>query len=102
MLNLPQRPGERPMTNYGLPHEQLSQNTPADVYVKLKDQAFEFEFVERLQHSIRPLFHPSQWLFSKPGAGLGTDLDHLEQAFVETWGKNMRVNIRFRFYRSKK
>ena len=47
MLNLPQRQGDRPMTNYGLPHEQLSQNTPADVYAKLKDQAYDFEFVER-------------------------------------------------------
>ncbi len=33
MLNLPQRQGEPPKTHFGLPHEQLSQNPPADIGV---------------------------------------------------------------------
>ncbi len=47
MPDLPQRTGERPKTNYGLPHEQLDQNPPADIYGQLKGQAFDFPFVER-------------------------------------------------------
>ncbi len=47
MISLPQRRGERPETHYGLPHEQLSQNAPPDMYQRLKGQAWGFEFVER-------------------------------------------------------
>ena len=42
MLSLPPRHGPKPKTNYGLPHEQLDQNPPADVYDRLKAQAFRF------------------------------------------------------------
>ena len=47
MITLPQRQGERPETHYGLPHEQLSQNAPPEMYERLKGQAWGFEFVER-------------------------------------------------------
>ena len=47
MVTLPQRQGKKPKTNYGLPHQQLDQIPPPEVYAKLKDQAFDFEFVER-------------------------------------------------------
>jgi len=67
MLNLPQRQGDRPMTNYGLPHEQLSQNTPADVYAKLKDQAYDFEFVERRPSIISVPGAEGLWLLEEGG-----------------------------------
>ena len=47
MPDIPLRKGERPRTNYGLPHEQLDQNPPSDIYQKLKQQAFDFPLVER-------------------------------------------------------
>jgi len=47
MLTLPTRSGDKPKTNYGLPHEQLDQNPPSEIYLALKDRAFDFPFVER-------------------------------------------------------
>ena len=47
MLDLPWRKGDRPKTHYGQPHQQLSQNAPADIYARLKDQAFDFPYVDR-------------------------------------------------------
>jgi hypothetical protein len=44
MSTLPRRKGDAPKTNYGLPHQQLDQNPPADVYERLKGQAFDFPF----------------------------------------------------------
>jgi hypothetical protein len=67
MLNLPQRQGDRPMTNYGLPHEQLSQNPSADIYAKLKDQAFDFEFVERRPSIISVPGAEALWLHDEGG-----------------------------------
>ena len=62
MPDLPARAGERPQTHYGLPHEQTSQNPPADVYQKLKDQAFDFPFVERRPSMISVPGTEALWL----------------------------------------
>ena len=35
MPTLPWRQGEKPKTNYGLPHQQLDQNPPVDIYGRL-------------------------------------------------------------------
>ena len=47
MLKLPQRSGEKPKTSPDQPHEQLDQNPPAEIYAKLKEQAFALPRVER-------------------------------------------------------
>jgi len=47
MLKLPQRSGEKPKTSPDQPHEQLDQNPPAEIYAKLKEQAFALPHVER-------------------------------------------------------
>ncbi len=67
MLNLPRRQGEPPMTDRGLPHEQLSQNPPANIYARLKDQAFDFEFVERRPSIISVPGAEGLWLLEEGG-----------------------------------
>ncbi len=67
MPDLPQRTGERPKTNYGLPHEQLDQNPPADIYEQLKGQAFDFPFVERRPSIISVPGAEALWLLEEGG-----------------------------------
>ncbi len=67
MPDLPQRTGERPKTNYGLPHEQLDQNPPADIYEQLKGQAFDFPFVERRPSIISVPGAEALWLLEEAG-----------------------------------
>lgn len=47
MLKLPQHSGEKPKTSPDQPHDQLDQNPPAEIYAKLKEQAFALPQVER-------------------------------------------------------
>ena len=67
MPAIPQRSGERPKTNYGLPHEQLDQNPPANIYKRLKDQAFDFPFVERRPSIISVPGAEALWLLEDGG-----------------------------------
>ena len=67
MSDLPIRAGERPKTNYGLPHEQLDQNPPANIYHKLKNQAFDFPFVERRPSIISVPGAEALWLLEDGG-----------------------------------
>ncbi len=67
MPDLPQRNGERPKTNYDLPHEQLDQNPPADIYEQLKGQAFDFPFVERRPSIISVPGAEALWLLEEGG-----------------------------------
>ena len=67
MSDLPRRAGERPKTNYGLPHEQLDQNPPADIYQRLKGQAFDFPFVERRPSVISVPGAEALWLLEEGG-----------------------------------
>ena len=67
MLTLPQRRGTKPKTNYGLPHQQLDQNPPADIYANLKDRAFDFEFVERRPSIISVPGAEALWLLEEGG-----------------------------------
>ena len=67
MPTLPWRQGEKPKTNYGLPHEQLDQNPPAEIYARLKDQAFDFEFVERRPSVISVPGAEALWLLDEGG-----------------------------------
>lgn len=67
MLSLPQRTGEKPKTHYGLPHSQLDQNPPADVYARLKDRAFDFPFVERRPSIISVPGAEALWLLEEGG-----------------------------------
>ena len=53
MRSLPWRQGEKPKTNYGLPHEQLDQNPPPDIYAKLKDRAYDLRGEELKGQEIR-------------------------------------------------
>lgn len=57
MLHLPQRTGPRPETSDGIPHRQLDQNPPADLYHRL---------MERFVRTPRTTHGPS--LISVPGA----------------------------------
>ena len=67
MPDIPKRSGERPRTNYGLPHQQLDQNPPANIYQMLKDQAFDFEFVERRPSIISVPGAEALWLQDEGG-----------------------------------
>ncbi len=67
MLSLTQRFGDKPKTHYGLPHSQLDQNPPADIYKKLKDQAFDFPFVERRPSIISVPGAEALWLLEEGG-----------------------------------
>ncbi len=67
MLDLPQRRGARPKTHYGLPHTQLDQIPPPEVYAKLKDQAFDFDFVERRPSVISVPGAEALWLLDEGG-----------------------------------
>ena len=69
MLTLPQRFGEKPKTNYGLPHEQLDQNPPPEVYQNLKDRAFDFPFVERRPSIISVPGAEALWLHEESDRG---------------------------------
>ena len=69
MLALPQRLGDKPKTNYGLPHEQLDQNPPPEIYKNLKDQAFDFPFVERRPSIISVPDAEALWLQEEGGHG---------------------------------
>ena len=80
MRSLPWRQGEKPKTNYGLPHEQLDQNPPPDIYAKLKDRAYDFPFVERrpsiisvplwlkIANTVWPWTRPRIAVISRPGS----------------------------------
>lgn len=46
-FELPFRTGPRPQTTGCAPHEQISQNAPAEVHALFKRRAFELPFVER-------------------------------------------------------
>lgn len=67
MLKLPYRQGEKPQTHYGLPHSQLDQNPPDDVYARLKAKAFDFEFVERRPSIISVPGAEALWLLEEGG-----------------------------------
>lgn len=67
MLSLPQRFGDKPKTHYGLPHSQLDQNPPADIYQKLKARAFDFPFVERRPSIISVPGAEALWLLDEGG-----------------------------------
>ena len=67
MRDLPWRQGERPETNYGLPHQQLSQNPPPKIYAKLKDRAYDFPFVERRPSIISVPGAEALWLLEEGG-----------------------------------
>lgn len=67
MLTVPQRFGEKPKTNYGLPHAQLDQNPPDDVYRKLKERGFDFPFVERRPSIISVPGAEALWLLEEGG-----------------------------------
>lgn len=67
MLTLPQRRGKKPETHYGLPHQQLDQNPPPYIYAKLKDQAFDFPFVERRPSIISVPGAEALWLQEQGG-----------------------------------
>ena len=69
MLTLPQRQGTKPETNYGLPHEQLDQNPPPEIYTKLKDRAFDFPFIERRPSIISVPGAEALWLLEEGGHG---------------------------------
>ncbi len=51
-FELPPRPGPRPRTTDCAPHEQVSQNSPAEVHALFKRRAFELPFVERRRSGI--------------------------------------------------
>jgi phospholipase/carboxylesterase len=69
MISLIQRSGERPKTHYGLPHEQLSQNAPLEMYERLKGQAWGFEFVERRPSIVSVPGAEALWLADAGGHG---------------------------------
>ncbi len=69
MISLPLRRGGRPETHYGLPHEQLSQNPSAEMYDRLKGQAFGFEFVERRPSIVSVPGAEALWLTEEGGHG---------------------------------
>ena len=50
-FELPPRPGPPPQTTDCAPHEQVDQNSSAEVHQRFKSLAFDFPFVER-RHSI--------------------------------------------------
>ncbi len=67
MVDLPTRQGAKPKTNYGLPHQQLDQNPPADVYARLKDRAWDFPFVERRPSIISVPGAEAHWRLEEGG-----------------------------------
>ena len=67
MDSLPWRRGEKPKTNYGLPHAQLSQNPPPEIYAKLKNRAYDFPFVERRPSIISVPGAEALWLLEEGG-----------------------------------
>ena len=67
MLNIPYRQGRKPQTHYGLPHSQLDQNPPFEIYAKLKAEAFEFPFVERRPSIISVPGAEALWLTEEGG-----------------------------------
>ena len=67
MLSLPPREGDKPKTHYGLPHEQLDQNPPAEIYEILKSCAFDFPFVERRPSIISVPGAEALWLQEEGG-----------------------------------
>ena len=67
MLSVPYRHGAKPKTNYGLPHQQLDQNPPSDIYAKLKDRAYDFPFVERRPSIISVPGAEALWLLEEGG-----------------------------------
>jgi hypothetical protein len=69
MLTLPARSGEKPKTNYGLPHEQLNQNPPPEIYQNLKNRAFDLPFVERRPSIISVPGAEALWLQKEEGHG---------------------------------
>jgi hypothetical protein len=66
MIELPQRPGPKPTTNYGLPHEQLDQNPSAEAHGRLKDRAFDFPLVVRQPSQISVPGAEALWLSERP------------------------------------
>ena len=69
MHTLPTRSGDKPKTNYALPHEQLDQNPPSEIYQALKDRAFDFPFVERRPSIISVPGAEALWLQEEGGHG---------------------------------
>ncbi len=69
MRTLPTRSGDKPKTNYALPHEQLDQNPPSEIYQALKDRAFDFPFVERRPSIISVAGAEALWLQEEGGHG---------------------------------
>ena len=62
MLTLAPRTGEKPTTTNKIPHEQIDQNSPADVYASLKDRAFDFPHVTRCASKISVPGAEALWL----------------------------------------
>lgn len=69
MLTLPRRNGAKPRTHYGLPHQQLDQTPPPEVYAKLKARAFDLPFVERRPSIISVPGAEALWLQAAGGHG---------------------------------
>ena len=69
MLTLPKRNGAKPKTHYGLPHQQLDQVAPPDIYAKLKERAFDLPFVERRPSIISVPGAEALWLQEAGGHG---------------------------------
>jgi len=69
MLTLSQRSGDKPSTHCGLPHQQLDQNPPPEVYENLKARAFDFPFVERRPSIISVPGAEALWLMEEGGHG---------------------------------
>ena len=67
MIAVPYRQGAKPKTYYGLPHQQLDQNPPSDIYSRLKDRAYDFPFVERRPSIISVPGAEALWLLDEGG-----------------------------------
>lgn len=65
MSDLPLRTGSRPKTHFGLPHEQLDQNPPTEIYLQLKNEAFDFPLIEKRPSIISVPGTEALWLTEK-------------------------------------
>ena len=66
MIELPERRGARPRTNYGLPHAQLDQTPSAEAHARLKERAFDFPLVIRQPSQVSVPGAEALWLSERP------------------------------------
>ncbi len=87
MIELPERHGPRPKTNYGLPHQQLDQNPSAEAHARLKERAFDFPLVERRPSAISVPGAEALWLSERPEHGcadafmIGNEFAHVHPPY---------------------